>query len=217
VTRTGKGKTERTDKGVGVVGVEAEVGQTLVGVGMGMIGENPRMIDGIAVDVNQMVGLERAMIVSIEIVVTVANHVHIDMSGRVAHQLAERTRSLAEARGRHDIHQALVLHPCPRGMRVVEGTREEGTPVPGRARQPQARSLVIEGDHLQALVQCSLSRGRGPWVRSLATAAMTDPATRGWILKVVFPSLFQYVVIKQHKWKMENVRGRFKYLIKVCV
>lgn len=100
MTRTGKGRIERIGKGVGVVGVEAEVGQTLVGVGMGLTGESPRMIDGTAVDVKQMVGVERVMIVRGGlVVVVVANHVHIDMSGRVAHQLAERTKSLAKTRG----------------------------------------------------------------------------------------------------------------------
>lgn len=134
MTRTGKGRTEKIDRGVGVVGVEAEVGQTLVGVGMGLAGESPRMIDGTAVDVNQMVGVERVMIVRGEIVVVVvANHVHIDTSGRVAHQLAERTKSLAKTRGRNSTHQALVLHPCLRGMRVIEEAREEDTPVPGQA------------------------------------------------------------------------------------
>lgn len=215
--RTGKGRREGTDRGVGIVGVEALVGQTLVGVGTGMTGEGPRMIDDRAVDVNQMVGLERAMTVRGEIAVTVTSHAHIDMSVRVAHQLAERARSLAEARGRHDSHQALVLHLCPSGMIVGEETREEGTPVPGPAHQSSARSLVVGGGHLQALVQRCPPRGRGPWVRSPATAATTDPATRGWILKVVFPSMFQYVVIKQHKWKMENVRGQFEYLIKISV
>lgn len=101
MTRTGKGRIERIDKGVGVVGVEAEVGRTLVGVGMGLTGESPRMIDGTAVDVNQMAGVERVMIVRgglVVVVVVVANHEHIDMSGRVARQLAERTKSLEKTR-----------------------------------------------------------------------------------------------------------------------
>lgn len=216
MTRTEKGRREETDRGVGKVEVEAEVGQTLVGVGTGMMGGSPRMIDGTAVDMNQMVGLERAMTVRGEIAVTVASHAHIDMSVRVAHQL-EKSRSLAEVRGIHDAHQALVLHLCPRGMILGEETREEGTPVPGPVHQSAARNLVIEGGHLQALVQQYPPRGRGPWVRSPATAATTDPATRGWILKVVFPSMFQYVVIKQHKWEMENVRGHFEYFIKISV
>jgi hypothetical protein len=198
----GRVKTEGTDKGVGV---GAEVGRTLVGVGTGMRGETPRTIDGTAVAVNQMVDLERAMTMRGEIAVT-ANHAYIDSSGRVAHQLAERTRSWAGARGRHDTHLALVLHLCPSGMIGDGESREGGTPVPGPARHPSARSLVVGDGHLQALVQRIPPRERGPWVRSPATAATTEPATRGWILKVVFPSMFQYIVIKQHKRKTENVK-----------
>lgn len=100
VTETEKGRIGRIDKGVGVVGVEAEVGQTLVGVGMGMTGGSPRMIGVTTVGMNQIIGLERVMTVRGEtVVVAVANHVHIDISRKVAHQLIERARNLAKGRG----------------------------------------------------------------------------------------------------------------------
>lgn len=134
VTRTGKGKIERTGKGVGVVGVEAEVGQTLVGVGTGMTGESPRMRDGTTVDMNQMVGVERVMTVKGEIVVIITNHAHIDTGGKVAHQLGERTKSMAKARGQDTTHLALVLHRCLSSRSSITEAREEGTPVPGQVR-----------------------------------------------------------------------------------
>lgn len=133
MTGTGKGRTERIDRGVGVVGVEAEVGQTLVAIGMGMTGESPKMTDSTAVGMNQILGLERAVTMRGEtVVVIVANHVCIDISRKVTHQLVERARNLAKGRGQHDTLQAPVLHPRPSGMRPFKGTREEGTPVPGQ-------------------------------------------------------------------------------------
>jgi hypothetical protein len=133
VTRTGKGRTERIGKEIGVVGVEAEVGRTLVGLGMGMTGESPRMIDGTAVDMNQTVGIQRVMIVTGGLAVIVTSHVHIDTGGRVAHQLAERTKSMARVRGQDNTHLAPVPHRCLSSMSVIEEARGEGTPVPGRA------------------------------------------------------------------------------------
>jgi len=133
VTETKKGRIGKIDKGVGVVGVEAEVGQTLVGVGMGMTGGSPRMIDVTAIGLNQIIGLERVVTVRGEtVVVAVANHVHIDISRKVAHLLVERARNLAKGRGRLDTHRAPVLHLHQSGKRAIEGTREESTPVPGQ-------------------------------------------------------------------------------------
>lgn len=100
MTRTGKGRIEKID----VVGVEAEVGQILVGVGMGVTGENPRMIDGTAV------GVQRAVIVRGGLAVVVTNHVHIDTGGRVARQLAEKTKSMARIGGQDNTHLAPALH-----------------------------------------------------------------------------------------------------------
>jgi hypothetical protein len=134
VTETGKGRrTGGIDKGVGVVGVEAEVGQTLVGAGMGMTGGSPRMIDTTAIGMNQIIGLGRVVTVRGETVVVVAaNHMHIDISRKVAHQLVERARNSAKGRGQRDTHLALVLRPHLSGKRAIGGTREGGTPVPGR-------------------------------------------------------------------------------------
>lgn len=130
-----KGRIGRIGRGVGVVGVEAGVGQTLVGVGMGMTGGSPRMIDGTEASMNQIIGLEKVVTVRGEtVVVAVANRGHIDISRRVALRLAERARNLAEGRDRHDTRQAPVLRPHPSGKRAIEGTRGEGTPVPGQVR-----------------------------------------------------------------------------------
>lgn len=106
VARTGKGRIEKID----VVGVEAEVGQILVGVGMGMTGESPRMIGGTEVDMNPMVGVQRVVIVRGGLAVIVTNHVHIDTGGRVPRQLAEKTKSMARIGGRDSSHLAPVLH-----------------------------------------------------------------------------------------------------------
>lgn len=133
MTETEKRRTGGIDKGVGVVGVEAEVGQTLVGVGMGMTGGSQRMIDATAIGMNRIIGLERVVTVRGEtVVVVVANHMHIDISRKVAHQLVERARNLAKGRGQCETHQAPVLRPCLSGMRAIGGTREESTPVPGQ-------------------------------------------------------------------------------------
>ena len=98
MTETEKGRIGRIDKGVGVVGVEAEVGQTLVGVGTGMTGGSPRMIDGTAVGMNQITDLERVVTARGGTVVA-ANRVHTDISRKVTHQLVERARNLAKGRG----------------------------------------------------------------------------------------------------------------------
>ena len=98
MTETEKGRIGRIDKGVGVVGVEAEVGQTLVGVGTGMTGGSPRMIDGTAVGMNQITDLERVVTARGGTVVAAANRVHTDISRKVTHQLVERARNLAKGR-----------------------------------------------------------------------------------------------------------------------
>ena len=178
MTRTGGKGTRKIDIGVGV-----EVGQK-VGVGMGMKGGNS--------DMNQIVVQEKAGIVRGEVVI-VANHVHIDMNKIVCHQVIGRTRNSAGAKEDQDILQSLVLHHCPSDEIVIEGKREEGIPGLGPALRLEVRN-PDDDDHLPVLVLHSPSRGRGPWVRGPATAATTDPATRGWSDKVVFLSIFIYSI-----------------------